>query len=238
MSHTPVQEQGMNDKEKLFGLLAVAEEHSAQVQALLDRAYELHQQVIAAEQGLVKAQRQALLHLNDEAKAVMISLDRHAQTIHAALAQSNSEAINTMLEDRADQHLQQLQERLAPLQTRLDQWQQQLDRNAQFLSYVSRYFARKAMWLAVAVATSVSLAIVAATWLAVEHERQQLKILEQDQQALQQNISTLKTINEEWEKKQGRLQLHQCGDAQRLCIRVETLGRYGDNNDYMVIKGY
>ena len=238
MSYIPDQEQDMSDKEKLFGLLAVAEEHSAQVQALLDRAHELHQQAVAAEQGLVKVQKQALLHLNDEAKAVMISLDQHAQTVHAALAQSNSEAINTMLEDRADQHLQQLQERLAPLQTRLDQWQQQLDDNAQFLSYVSRYFARKAMWLAVAVATSVSLAIVAATWLAVEHERKQLKILEQDQQALQQNISTLKTINEEWEKKQGRLQLHQCGDAQRLCIRVETLGRYGDNNDYMVIKGY
>ena len=188
MSYIPDQEQDMSDKEKLFGLLAVAEEHSAQVQALLDRAHELHQQAVAAEQGLVKVQKQALLHLNDEAKAVMISLDQHAQTVHAALAQSNSEAINTMLEDRADQHLQQLQERLAPLQTRLDQWQQQLDRNAQFLSYVSRYFARKAMWLAVAVATSVSLAIVAATWLAVEHERQQLKMLEHDQLALQQNI--------------------------------------------------
>ncbi len=236
MSHTSEQEQGMSDKEKLFGLLAVAEEHSEQVQALLDRAHDLHQQAIVAEQGLVKAQKQALLHLNDEAKAVMISLDRHAQTIHAALAQSNSEAIHTMLEGSADQHLQQLQERLAPLQTRLDQWQQQLDRNAQFLSYVSRYFARKAMWLAVAVATSVSLAIVAATWLAVEHERQQLKILEQDQQALQQNISTLKTINEEWEKKQGRLQLSQCGDAKRLCIRVDTATYY--DNDYMVIKGY
>ena len=236
MSHIPDQEQDMSDKEKLFGLLAVAEEHSAQVQALLNRAHDLHQQAIAAEQGLVKAQRQALLHLTDEAKAVMTSLDRHAQTVHAALAQSNSEAINTMLEDRADQHLQQLQERLAPLQTRLDQWQQQLDDNAQFLRYVSRYFARKATWLAVAVATSVSLAIVAATWLAVEHERQQLKILEQDQQALQQNISTLKTINEEWEKKQGRLQLSQCGDAKRLCIRVDTATYY--DNDYMVIKGY
>ena len=236
MSYIPDQEQDMSDKEKLFGLLAVAEEHSAQVQALLDRAHELHQQAVAAEQGLVKVQKQALLHLNDEAKAVMISLDQHAQTVHAALAQSNSEAINTMLEDRADQHLQQLQERLAPLQTRLDQWQQQLDRNAQFLSYVSRYFARKAMWLAVAVATSVSLAIVAATWLAVEHERQQLKILEQDQQALQQNISTLKTINEEWEKKQGKLQLSRCGDAKRLCIRVDTTIPY--DNDYMVIKGY
>ena len=201
MSYIPDQEQDMSDKEKLFGLLAVAEEHSAQVQALLDRAHELHQQAVAAEQGLVKVQKQALLHLNDEAKAVMISLDQHAQTVHAALAQSNSEAINTMLEDRADQHLQQLQERLAPLQTRLDQWQQQLDRNAQFLSYVSRYFARKATWLAVVVATSVSLVIVAATWLTVEHERQQLKILEQDQVALQQNISTLKTSNEEWGKK-------------------------------------
>ena len=236
MSYIPDQEQDMSDKEKLFGLLAVAEEHSAQVQALLDRAHELHQQAIAAEQGLVKVQKQALLHLNDEAKAVMISLDQHAQTVHAALAQSNSEAINTMLEDRADQHLQQLQERLAPLQTRLDQWQQQLDDNAQFLSYVSRYFARKAMWLSVAVATSVSLAIVAATWLAVEHERQQLKMLEHDQLALQQNIGTLKTINEEWEKKQGRLQLSQCGDAKRLCIRVDTATYY--DNDYMVIKGY
>ncbi len=238
MSHTPEQEQGMSDKEKLFGLLAVAEEHSAQVQALLDRAYDLHQQAIAAEQGLVKAQRQALLHLNDEAKAIMTSLDRHAQTVHAALAQSNSEAINAMLEGSANQHLQQLQERLTPLQTQLDQWQQQLDENAQFLRYVSRYFARKATWLAVAVATSVSLVIVVATWLAVEHERQQLKILEQDQVALQQNISTLKTSNEEWEKKQGRLQLSQCGDAKRLCIRVETAERYGDNNDFMVIKGY
>ena len=85
MSYIPDQEQDMSDKEKLFGLLAVAEEHSAQVQALLDRAHELHQQAVAAEQGLVKVQKQALLHLNDEAKAVMISLDRHAQTIHAAL---------------------------------------------------------------------------------------------------------------------------------------------------------
>ena len=236
MSHIPDQEQDMSDKEKLFGLLAVAEEHSAQVQALLNRAHDLHQQAIAAEQGLVKAQRQALLHLTDEAKAVMTSLDRHAQTVHAALAQSNSEAINTMLEDSADQHLQQLQERLTPLQTQLDQWQQQLDDNAQLLHYVLRYFARKATWLAVAVATSVSLVIVAATWLAVEHERQQLKMLEQDQLALQHNISTLKTINEEWEKKQGRLQLSQCGDAKRLCIRVDTATYY--DNDYMVIKGY
>ena len=31
MSYIPDQEQDMSDKEKLFGLLAVAEEHSAQV---------------------------------------------------------------------------------------------------------------------------------------------------------------------------------------------------------------
>ena len=238
MSHIPEPEPGMSDKEKLFGLLELAEEHSAQVQALLDRADELQQQARAAEEGLVQAQKQALLQLNAEAKAVMVALDQHAQTVHAALAQSNSEAINTVLEASANQHLQQLQERLAPLQTQLDQWQQQLDDNAQFLRYVSRYFARKATWLAVAVATSVSLAIVAATWLAVEHERQQLNILKNDQAALQQNISTLKTITEEWEKRQDALKLSQCGNPKRLCIQVETALRYGDNNDYMVIKGH
>ena len=238
MSHIPEPEPNMSDKEKLFGLLELAEEHSAQVQALLDRADELQQQARAAEEGLVQAKKQALLQLNAEAKAVMVTLDQHAQTVHAALAQSNSEAINTVLEASANQHLQQLQERLAPLQTQLDQWQQQLDDNAQFLRYVSRYFARKATWLAVAVASSVSLTIVAATWLAVEHERQQLNILKNDQVALQQNISTLKTITEEWEKRQGMLQLSQCGNPKRLCIQVETALRYGDNNDYMVIKGH
>jgi hypothetical protein len=37
----------------------------------------------------------------------------------------------------------------------------------------------------------------------------------------------------------GRVQLRHCGDAQRLCVRVErTAPRYGEGGEYAIVQGY
>jgi ferric-dicitrate binding protein FerR (iron transport regulator) len=41
------------------------------------------------------------------------------------------------------------------------------------------------------------------------------------------------------EQRGGRIDWRRCGDTQRLCVRVERKGpAYGDNSDYLVVKGY
>jgi hypothetical protein len=60
----------------------------------------------------------------------------------------------------------------------------------------------------------------------------QLAGLEQQRARLQANLVQLT-------RQGGRVELRTCGSAQRLCVRVDrAAARYGENGEFLVLKGY
>ena len=54
-----------------------------------------------------------------------------------------------------------------------------------------------------------------------------------------QSLEQLSTGVAQLSRQGGRIQLRHCGDANRLCARVDRKSPfYGENADYMVLKGY
>ena len=168
----------------------------------------------------------------------MNAIDQHAKSVQTSLTQNNKEAIEFILKSSVDEHQKQLQKSIEPAQKAMDGWQQQLAENTEDLRHIARYFFRKNLKLAIAVAVGVSSVIVISTWIAVGHERQQLKAIETNKQAWQQEVTRLQNQAQDWEKRAGKAQLSQCGESKRLCVRVDPRVFYGENNDYVVIKGY
>ena len=54
-----------------------------------------------------------------------------------------------------------------------------------------------------------------------------------------QSLEQLSTGVAQLSRQGGRIELRHCGDANRLCVRVDRKSPfYGENADYMVLKGY
>lgn len=43
---------------------------------------------------------------------------------------------------------------------------------------------------------------------------------------------------DDWAKRGGRAKLEKCGDAGRLCVRIDKTTGYGKDSDYFVLRGY
>lgn len=235
----------MNEEQTLYGLMVIIEKQQENLERqrqnidkLLDQARQQQNNADWKMRSLEKIQEQAQSQLLKSRNAALDSIDQHAKSVQTALMQSHKESIDATLKSSADQQQQQFQERIKPVQKAMDGWQQQLADNKEDLRYIARYFFRKNLKLAIAVAVGVSSVIVISTWIAVWHERQQLQTIETNKQAWQQEVTRLQSQAQEWEKRAGKAQLSQCGEAKRLCVRVDPRVFYGENNDYVVIKGY
>ncbi|MEA0721929.1 hypothetical protein, partial [Xanthomonas campestris] len=62
-------------------------------------------------------------------------------------------------------------------------------------------------------------------------------LIEQKAQ-LQAEVAELQTNAQDWAKRAGRAKLDKCGDAGRLCVRVDKTTGYGKDGDYFVLRGY
>ena len=235
----------MNEEQTLYGLMVIIEKQQENLERqkqnidkLLDQARQQQDDANRQMCSLEKIQEQAQAQLLKNSDAGLNMIDKYAKSVQTALMQTYKESIDATLKSSADQQQQQFQERIKPVQKAMDGWQQQLAENKEDLRHIARYFFRKNLWLATAVAVSVSSVIVISTWIAVGHERQQLQAIETNKQAWQQEVTRLQNQAQEWDKRAGKAQLSQCGESKRLCVRVDPRVFYGENNDYVVIKGY
>jgi hypothetical protein len=58
-------------------------------------------------------------------------------------------------------------------------------------------------------------------------------------QQARQNLDQLSAGAAQLSRQGGRIELRHCGEAQRLCVRVDRKSPfYGENADFMVLKGY
>ena len=235
----------MNEEQTLYGLMVIIEKQQENLERqkqnidkLLVQAQQQQDDANRQMRTLEKIQEQTQAQLLKSSDAGLNLIDQHAKSVQNSLMQSHTKAIDAALTASADQHQQQFQQRIEPVQKTLDGWQQQLAENKEDLRHIARYFFRKNLWMATAVAVSVSSVIVISTWIAVGHERQQLQTIETNKQAWQQEVTRLQNQAQEWDKRAGKAQLSQCGESKRLCVRVDPKVFYGENNDYVVIKGY
>ena len=77
-----------------------------------------------------------------------------------------------------------------------------------------------------------------AAWLSVWWQRHQVETLIEQKAQLQAEVAELQTNAQDWTKRAGRAKLDKCGDAGRLCVRVDKTTGYGKDGDYFVLRGY
>ena len=56
--------------------------------------------------------------------------------------------------------------------------------------------------------------------------------------ALLGEVAQLQANADDWAKRGGRAKLEKCGDAGRLCVRIDKTTGYGKDSDYFVLRGY
>lgn len=98
----------------------------------------------------------------------------------------------------------------------------------------SAWFAWK--WVAVAGGGAVGVCLLAYASLA--WQLHQVNSLREEKAALQEEVVQLQANANEWAKQGGRVKLERCGEASRLCVRVNKTVSYGKDNDHFVLRGY
>jgi hypothetical protein len=89
---------------------------------------------------------------------------------------------------------------------------------------------RFALW-SFGIVSACSLVPTVLTWMLMP-SRAQLMLARQNLDQLSAGIARLS-------REGGRIDLRHCGEANRLCVRVERKAPfYGENSDYAVLKGY
>lgn len=81
-------------------------------------------------------------------------------------------------------------------------------------------------------------ALLVSAWLVVWWQRHQVEYLAEQKAALLQEVGALRANAEDWAKRGGRAKLGTCGNAGRLCVRVDTSVGYGEAGDFYVLRGY
>jgi len=89
---------------------------------------------------------------------------------------------------------------------------------------------RGAVWNAGTAVLCMAMAATVARWVLPSHA--EIEALRADRDALSLNLARLKQLG-------GKVEWHHCGDAARLCVRVDRQAPvYGEQSDYLVVKGY
>lgn len=177
----------MDEQQKLFGLMALAEEQQKAVQAAIE--------------GL-KGQQSAML-----------------QAVQTGTAQAVNEAAR-------------------PLIGELSGVVQAASQAEGKLSGAVTAFGWRWALLVGCLGSGAIVALLVSAWLAVWWQRYQVEDLAEQKAALLEEVGELRANAEDWAKRGGRAKLETCGDAGRLCVRVDKSIGYGEGGDYFVLRGY
>ena len=81
-------------------------------------------------------------------------------------------------------------------------------------------------------------ATVLVGWMVSWWQRHEVEGLAEQKAALISEVGQLQAEANEWAKRGGRAKLETCGDAGRLCVRIDKSTGYGKEGDYFVLRGY
>lgn len=217
----------MDAEEKLFALMAIAEEHHATIKAAMDALAAERDKLDAMRVVMSKQLREVALTAENASGAVERAF-RDAMTM--ALAQTviaRSSEVERAFKDAMKPTLQPLQEAVA----KTVEAEGRLRKALVWFSW---------RWLVVIAAGSGG--VLMTLWLgglmATAWAQHDLDTLAVQRAALVAEVEVLQANAEVWRKKAGRAKLESCGERNRLCVRVDPRTAYGEQRDYFVLRGY
>ena len=217
----------METEEKLYALMAIAEEQHAAIKEALA--------ALATERDKLDATRTVMSkQLREVASA--------AEGASGAVQNAAQEALNTVLEQTVNATGEEVRRAFTQLiKPTLLTLAKVIDRSDE----VERKLRRTLLWLSwrgLAVIITARAGLLLAVWLGGrattawhQHEIEQLL---EERDALTAEIAELRDGAEAWKTKAGRAKLTNCGEQRRLCVRVDPRTVYGADRDYFILRGY
>jgi hypothetical protein len=217
----------MDANEELYGLMVVAREQQAAVSAAIE--------ALAAERKEAAAQGSALSRqaavLAEVAKEASADLQKAAGSSARQAVAESMKATALALCGAFNASSQPVLAQLAALTGAAADTETRLRTLMGWLSV---------RWLLAIAAGAAGLVI--AGWFAgiasIAWQRREIEQLTKERAELTTEIASLHSQADALARAGGRAHLQKCGDARRLCVRVETKIPYGRDRDYFVLSGY
>jgi hypothetical protein len=220
----------MDAQKQLFTLMALAEEQQKVVQAAIEG--------LASERAALAKERAAVARAVASVAGVADEVRKAAADAVPALKRAAGEAVDASVKQSlagaAEAAVQALDQAAKPVIGRLSGVVQAASEAEGSMRRAGAWFAWK--WVAVAGGGAVGVCLLAYASLA--WQLHQVNSLHDEKAELQEEIFQLQANANEWTKQGGRVKLERCGDALRLCVRVNKNAIYGKDNDYFVLRGY
>lgn len=220
----------MEAQQRLFGLMAVAEEHQKAVKTAIDG--------LAAERAALAKERAAVAQAAASMAGVAGDVKRAAADAIPAMQRAAGEAVGASvrqsLAGASDAAAKALGEAAKPVIGSLSGVVRAAHDAEGSMRSAGAWFAWK--WVALAAGGLVGVCLVAYASLA--WQLHQVSSLKDEKAALLGEVAQLQANADDWAKRGGRAKLEKCGDAGRLCVRVDKAKGYGTDGDYLILRGY
>lgn len=220
----------MDAQQQLFGLMAVAEEHQKAVKAAIDG--------LTAERAALAKERAAVAQAAASVAGIAGEVRKAAADAVPAMQKAAGEAVGASvrqsLADASDAAAKALGEAAKPVLGSLSGVVQAASDAEGSMRNAGAWFAWK--WVAVAAGGLIGVCLVAYASLA--WQLHQVSSLREEKAALLGEVAQLQANADDWAKRGGRAKLDKCGDARRLCVRIDKTTSYGKDSDYFVLRGY
>ena len=217
----------MDAQQQLFGLMAVAEEHQ---KAAIDG--------LTAERAALAKERAAVAQAAASVAGIAGEVRKAAADAIPAMQKAAGEAVGASvrqsLAGASDAAAKALGEAAKPVIGSLSGVVQAASDAEGSMRNAGAWFAWK--WVAVAAGGLVGVCLVAYASLA--WQLHQVSSLREEKAALLGEVAQLQANADDWAKRGGRAKLEKCGDAGRLCVRIDKTTGYGKDSDYFVLRGY
>jgi FtsZ-binding cell division protein ZapB len=217
----------MSDDEKLFALMAIAEEQQASAQRAIEG--------MAAEREKLAKQREA-----------MAKLIRELAYTSERAAGAMEKAAGTALQDAADKSVVLVAQAVAEAFKRTFAPAVKNLSNIVDSAAGAERQIRSALagfsWRSMLMVSSIVMGALLGVWftgmVSISWQRYQIDRLSDQRRSLEDEVQALQAQSNDLAKRGGRIKLKSCGEHMRLCAEVELEMRYGERGEYFVLKGY
>lgn len=217
----------MSDEEKLYALMAIAEEQQAAAQRAIEG--------LVAERENFSQQRAAVAKMIRVLGQASESAAEAMQSAAGAALQGAADKSVTLVSHAVGEAFKRtLSPAVADLKTIVES---AAGAERQIRSALAG-FSRRSMLMVSTIVMGVLLAIWFVSMMSISWQRHQIDNLGQARAALEHEIRILREQSDDMAKRGGRIKLVTCGDRKRLCAEVDLKARYGERGEYFVLKGY
>jgi len=220
----------MDAQQQLFTLMALAEEQQKAVQAAIEGLAD-ERAALAKERAAVARAAASVADVAGEVRKVTADA---VPALKRAAGEAVDASVKQSLAGAAEAAVRALDQAAKPVIGRLSGVVQAASEAESSMRRAGAWFAWK--WVAVAGGGAIGVCLLAYASLA--WQLHQVNSLHDEKAELQEEIVQLQANANEWAKQGGRVKLERCGEASRLCVRINKTSSYGKDNDYFVLRGY